>query len=71
MLLVNIFHLLENKGEPGAGGGGRVGWMGCGGRGRVFQAAGRAYTKAQRYEETGMVLKTAGNSSLPKAKLQL
>lgn len=43
----------------------------CGGRGRVFQAAGRAYTKAQRYEETGMVLKTAGNSSLPKAKLQL
>ena len=41
------------------------------GKGRVFQAAGRAYPKAQRYEETGMVLKTAGNSSLPKVKLQL
>ena len=29
MFLVNIFHLLENKGDGG------VGWMGCGGRGGV------------------------------------
>ena len=29
-----------------------------GGRGRVFQAAGTAHTKAQRYEKTGMILKT-------------
>lgn len=41
------------------------------GQGRVFQAAGRAYTQAQRYEETGMILKTTGNSSLPKVKLPL
>lgn len=42
-----------------------------GGRGRVFQAAGTAHTNAQRYEKTGMILKTAGNSSLPKVQLQL